>query len=306
MQWCEIIVKIPIEFLNTASDITEMAVPHGFYIEDYSDLEEEAPKIAHVDLIDEDLLNKRKDIAFIHIYINPTENPAETLSFLTDRFGAAGIAFDISQNDVNDEDWATSWKKYYKPVKIGKNIVVVPSWEEYIENPEDVIITLDPGMAFGTGTHATTKLCLELIEKNLTKGTQMLDIGTGSGILAIGALKLGALKVTAVDIDETAVKSAHENSKLNNVSEKIEIIKGDLADAVNGKFSLISANIVADVILRLIKDLHCYLAPGGIFLASGIIEPRESEIKEALVKAGFKIKETLNNEGWVAVSACLP
>ncbi|MEF9983869.1 MAG: 50S ribosomal protein L11 methyltransferase [Oscillospiraceae bacterium] len=300
--WTEINVEISHNDVDMASDICHMAVPYGIYIEDYFDLLTEAPKIAHVDFYDEELLKKDPNIAIIHIYISPDENPLEAISYLKDRFEAMGLAYSINTKSVVEEEWATAWKKYYHPTRLSDNLVVCPSWEEYEkEKPTDKILTLDPGMAFGTGTHDTTRLCVKLLDKYSFQGMEMLDVGCGSGILAITATLLGSGRTVGVDIDELAVRVAKENAALNN-AQKVEFICGDLVEKVEGKFDVICANIVADVIIRLAPDIAKFLKENGIIILSGIIDERENDVVEALNEQGLVQKDKLSNKGWVALA----
>lgn len=303
MQYNEITLRVPASDVETASAIANLVVPYGLYIEDYSDIEELAPQIAHVDLIEQELLDRDRSHALIHLYIPQAENPSEAVSFLRERFTAANIPHEVSQVSVNEEDWATAWKKYYFPTKVGERLVVVPSWETYEKGQNEVILTMDPGMAFGTGTHDTTRLCMQLLEKCVKAGVSLLDIGTGSGILAVSALLLGAGRAVGVDIDEVAVRVAKENAAANGVSDCSEFIAGDLAEKVNGKFDIITANIVADVIIRLTPDLGRFLAPDGVFIASGIIDARENDVTEALKSVGLTVLDRLASGGWVALLA---
>ncbi len=303
MQYQEIIFQVPALQVDTAAAIANLAVPYGIYIEDYSDIEETAPKIAHVDLIEQELLERDREHALIHLYIPLEQNLGEAISFLQERFQAAAIPYTVTQNVVNEEDWATAWKRYYSPTKIGSRLVVVPSWESYQKKPDEIILTMDPGMAFGTGTHETTQLCLQLLEQYISSESHLLDIGTGSGILAIASLLLGGKNAVGVDIDETAVRVAKENAAANGVADRIEWIAGDLAQKVNGKFHIITANIVADVIIRFIPDLKRFWMPGSVFIASGIIDSREQDVIQALSKAGMKILQRVTAGGWVALAA---
>ena len=207
----------------------------------------------------------------------------------------------IETSSINEEDWSTAWKKYYHPTKIGKNIVVVPCWEEYTLEPNQVQVTLDPGMAFGTGTHETTRLCMELLETCVTKDSSLLDIGTGSGILAITALLLGAKSATGVDIDELSVKVAQENADLNKVGEKIELVCGDLTEKISGTYDILTANIVADVIIRLSLDVKKFMHINSKLIVSGIIVERCDEVVEALEKANLTIINRAEENGWVAL-----
>lgn len=303
MEYNEIKLRIATKDLETAEAIANLAVPYGIYIEDYSDIEELAPQIAHVDLIEQELLDRDRDHGIIHLYISLDQNPGEAVSFLRERLEAQEIGYTVEQTLVNEEDWATAWKKYYFPTKVGDRIVVVPSWEIYEKQENDLVLTMDPGMAFGTGTHDTTRLCMQLLEQYVDNNTTLLDIGTGSGILAVAAVLLGAVNATGVDIDEVAVRVAGENALANGTTERCTFLAGDLTDRVNGKFSLITANIVADVIIRLAPSLKTFLAEGGVFIASGIIEPRAGDVEEAIRQAGLTVVERRESGGWVALAA---
>ncbi len=300
--WTEINVKIPHKNVVQAEDICNMAVPYGIYIEDYSDLLTEAPKIAHIDLIDEDLLKKDRDNAIIHIYISPEENPMEAVSYLKDRFTAENIKYEIDTQSVIEEEWATAWKKYYHPMRLSERLVVCPSWEHYEKTTSDEkVITLDPGMAFGTGTHDTTSLCVKLLDEYVKPNMEMLDVGCGSGILAIAGKMLGTGRTVGVDIDELAVRVAKDNAKLNNQDE-IEFICGDLTQKVTGKFDIVSANLVADIVIRLSGDISTFLKEDGVIIVSGIIEEREADVAEAMDIAGLQLDKRMANGGWVALA----
>ena len=303
MQYSEIRIQVRTQDVDTAGAIAGLVVPYGFYIEDYSDIEELAPQIAHIDLIEQELLERDRTHAVIHLYISPDENPAEAVSFLRERFDAAGISYTVQTDLVDEEDWATAWKKYYFPTKIGERLVICPSWESYAPAPGETVLTMDPGMAFGTGTHETTRLCIQLLEEAVTPGMDLLDIGTGSGILAIAALLFGARAAVGVDIDEVAVRVARENAKANGVGGRARFIAGDLAAKVDGVFPVVTANIVADVIIRLIPDLGRFLTEGGAFIASGIIDARERDVTSALEAAGYRVEKRCESGGWVALLA---
>jgi ribosomal protein L11 methyltransferase len=207
-------------------------------------------------------------------------------------------------SSVNEEDWSTSWKKYYKPIKLGDKIVIKPTWEDYAINEGEIIIELDPGMAFGTGTHETTAMCIEMLEKHLKTGDVVFDIGTGSGILAITSSKLGANNVVGVDLDEVAVKAAIENvatNKLNNV----EILYGDLTNVLTGKANIVVANIIAEVIIGLTETVKPFMEKDGIFITSGIIRDRRDDVLDALNLSGHRIIEVKEKGEWVAIVAAL-
>lgn len=300
MDWTEIKATVPSAQVDEAAAIANMTVPYGIYIEDYSNLEQDALEIAHIDLIDEDLVNKDRTKSIIHLYIADSDNAVEVLSFLKERMAAAGIKFDIDSEIVDDTDWNENWKKYFKAFEIGDKLAVCPSWEEYNNKENRTVISLDPGAAFGTGTHATTSLCLEILENKIKDTTTILDVGTGSGILAIASMLLGAKSAIGVDIDALSVKTANENAKRNGVSDGTEFIVGDLADKISGKYDIVCANIVADVIIRLFDNVADFMKEDGILIISGIIDIRAAEVEKAALNHGFKILENLTREEWHA------
>lgn len=300
MNWTEIKIKIPLEHLETAEAIANMVVPYGIYVEDYSELEKDAREIAHIDLIDEELINKDRNVCIIHIYINDEENPFEAITYLKERYNAVGINSEIDTDGINESEWADNWKKFFKTTEVGEKLVIRPSWEEYDNKNNRVVLSIDPGAAFGTGTHATTKMCLELLEKYINKDCTMLDVGCGSGILSIAAALLGAKKADGVDIDALAVKVAGENAAINLVENKTNYIKGDLCDKINDKYDVVCANIVADVIISLLTDVDKYMKDDAVFVCSGIIDIREHDVLEAFNRFGYEIIEECECENWRA------
>ena len=299
MDFNEIQIKINTKDLETASAIANMTVPYGIYIEDYSDLETEAVAIAHIDLIDEELLERDKTTALIHIYLPLEESPLEAISFLEERFKAENIGYEITTGEVFSKDYLNNWKKYFKKKEIGEKLLILPSWEKE-EDTNRTILKIDPGAAFGTGTHATTSMCLELLDKYVNNDIEVLDIGCGSGILSVASALLGAKKALGVDIDETAVKVSKETAELNGVTNSTEFFVGDAIKEVDGKFDIIVANIVADVIIYLSDKIKPLLKEGGMFICSGIIEGREQEVQNALIESGFEITEFCNIDNWYA------
>ena len=203
---------------------------------------------------------------------------------------------------VKDEDWSENWKKYYKPFRIGTHLVVRPTWEAYEAAPGDLVIELDPGMAFGTGTHETTSMCMQLLEKHLQEGMRVMDVGTGSGILAIAAARLGAREVLAIDIDPAAVKVARENIALNHVQDRVRAVEGDLCKSEAMPCDLAVANIVADAIRMLAAPLTRHLKKGGLLICSGIIREREQDVLEAALAAGYAVADRLEKGDWVALA----
>lgn len=299
--WTEVKIAVPAQKVDLAGDIANMVVPYGIYIEDYSNLEEEAMEIAHIDLIDEELLAKDREHAVIHIYISPEANPAEAISFLEERYNAEGISHEITCASCVKEDWINNWKKYFKPIPVGEKLLIRPLWEEEFDAQGRTVLDLEPGLAFGTGTHETTRLCLELLEKYLQPGCDFLDMGCGSGILSVAALLLGAKTAVGVDIDPLAVKTAVENARINRVEERFTGICGDLAEKVSGKFHVIAANIVADIVILLSKDAPRFLYEDSVYIVSGIIDTREADVLEAL-RGTFDVIERREEKGWVAMA----
>ena len=299
--WNEITVKVKTEDTARASDVCTVVADMGIYVEDYSDLENVVWNIAHVDLIEQELLERDRTHSLIHVYIKQEKDALECVEFIKARLDAEGIEYETSIVGVNEEDWANNWKQYYHTQRIGKRIVVTPSWEEYTPAEGEVQMRLDPGMAFGTGTHDTTRLCLELLEEVVTPETRILDVGTGSGILSVGGVLLGAPSALGVDIDPVAVKVANENAEINKVNGKTEFVCGDLTDKVHGKFEIVTANIVADVIIRLLSTVKNYLLKGGVLIVSGIIDTRADEVENACHEAGFVTEKRLEHGGWVAI-----
>lgn len=298
MDWTEITAKVPTDKTDEAAAIANMTVPYGIYIEDYTNLEADAEEIAHIDLIDEELVNKDRTHSVIHMYIAESDNAVEAVSYLRERFSACGIENEINCVLVDDTDWNENWKKYFKAFEVGERLAVCPSWEQYDNRENRTVISLDPGAAFGTGTHATTSLCLEVLENNVTESTTVLDIGTGSGILAIAANLLGAKSAIGVDIDAQSVKTAVQNAEINGVSDKTEFIVGDLADKISGKYDIVCANIVADVVMRLFDNVADYMKDDGILIVSGIIDIRADEVEKSATEHGFKIEKSLTREEW--------
>ncbi len=299
MEWTEIKISVDGSKTETAEAIANMVVPYGIYVEDYSSLEKDAWEIAHIDLIDEDLLKKDRTVSIIHIYISKEENPLEAVEYLKARYEAEGIDCSVDLGTVDEKQWADNWKKFFKTTEIGKKLVIRPSWEPKPQT-DRAVLSIDPGAAFGTGTHATTKMCLELLEKYVEKDSTLLDIGSGSGILSIASVLLGAKSAIGVDIDPVAVKVAKENAEINDVGERTEYLEGDLLEKVNGKYDIVCANIVADVIISLLDTVPEFLNTGSLFICSGIIDVREHDVLSAFKKHGFKIIDECECENWRA------
>ena len=300
--WTEIRIIVPNQYLETAGDIAQMTVPYGIYIEDYSMLEEEVEQIAHIDLIDEELLAKDRTHGIVHIYISPEDNPQEAIAFLKERYTSEEIPHTIECESCVEEDWLNNWKKYFNPIPVGEKLLIRPTWRDEFDADGRVVLNLDPGLAFGTGTHETTRLVLQVIEKYAGKGKTFLDIGCGSGILAVAGLLLGCDSAVGVDIDEMAVKTAGENAQLNGVSDRFEVLCGNLTDKISGTYDIVAANIVADAIIMLSRDVGSFMKDDSVYIMSGIIDTRSEEV-EAAVSENFEIIDKYEENGWVCLVA---
>lgn len=302
MEYTEVKIFVKTEDTERASSVAIMTVPYGIYIEDYSDLEQGAWEIAHIDLIDEDLLKKNREESIIHVFIEEGNNPAEAVSFIAERLNAEKISHTIETDGVNSDDWQDKWKAFFKPQSIGERLFVRPVWIDDYDSGSRAVLNIEPGAAFGTGTHETTRLCLETLDKIIKKDDTVLDIGCGSGILAIASMLLGAKEGFGVDIDPLAVKTAKENGLMNNLKEpELTFVCGDLADKVTKKYDVVVANIVADIIILFSTQVRAFMKPGAKFIASGIIDTRADEVCLALQNAGLILKERIEDNGWVCL-----
>lgn len=297
--WAEIAITVKTEDIETAGNIANMVVPYGIYIEDYSALEEDAAEISHYDFIDDSLLHKDRTKGIIHIYINPHENPLEAVSFITERLNSENIEHEIKTASCKTEDWVNNWKQYFHAMPIGKKLLIRPLWEKEYDTDGRIVLNIEPGLAFGTGSHPTTKLCLETLEKYIDENSTVLDIGCGSGILSIAALLLGAKSAFGVDIDKLAVKTAIENAKENGFGSPVfDAVNGNLSDKVSGKYNVIVANIVADIIMQFNEEVSEFLEDGGIYITGGIIDIRKDEVVRSFEQNGFEIIANYEEKGW--------
>ena len=308
MKWTEITIKTTTEAVEAISNILMEERCGGVMIEDPKDFLFQKKNELDWDYVEEEVFNKSgQDGVLIKTYIPEERNVLELIETVKARiallpsFGLDIGEGSVSLSNVNESDWANEWKKYYKPTKVGKKIVVKPSWEEYEKQEGDLIIELDPGMAFGTGTHETTSMCIRELENYVDETKTVFDIGCGSGILAIAAAELGAKEVVAGDLDEVAVKVSKENCEINHVSDKVVVKHGSLFEVVDSKADVIVANIIADIIKILAKDVSKFLKEDGVFISSGIILAKIDEVCEALEENGFEIVKVERLGEWSAI-----
>lgn len=300
-EWVQVKVTVPLERLDDLVAIMSM-ITNQLQIEDYSDIDLAS---CYGDLIDESILNADKTIASVSVYLPGDRPMSDEMAFLRERLAVADLSdvAKIELNGVNEEDWANAWRAYYKPLHIGNRMVIVPAWEEYEPAENEIVVTMDPGMAFGTGSHETTRLVIGLLEKYTKEGCRMLDVGCGSGILAICASKLGAGECFAYDIDPTAVRVANENVEKSGQTN----IKCGVADLLRGvdesrPYDLITANIVADIIIRMAPDVGKLMHENTVLLVSGIILGRSEDVVEAIENNGLKITERVVDNDWCAMA----
>ncbi len=301
-EWTQVRVRVPLSELDDLIAVMSM-INNNLMIEDYSDIDTNL-KTCYGDLIDEQILNADKSVAAVSVFVPSDRSYMDDVAFIRQRLEVLGLHGEIELVGVNEEDWANSWKQYYKPLKIGERIVICPAWESYTPVEGELVIRMDPGMAFGTGTHETTRLVIRLLESYTRVGCRMLDVGTGTGILAICASRLGASLCRAYDIDPTAVRVARENIADSGL-ENVTCDQSDLLRQVSlegGKYDLICANIVADIIIRMTPDVGAYLAEGGVILASGIIAERCEDVVAAFEANGFRVIERLVDNDWCGLA----
>ena len=294
--------------------VTEMLTEHGVtgvIIDDQRDFQDfMAHNQAYWDYVDEDLVKEKENLCRVTFYVENSPAGYGTIAAIRMDMHAMKQKHPeyapllLTMENVKDEDWENNWKQFYKPMEIGERLLVIPAWEK-AEAKGRVTLTLNPGLTFGTGSHATTRLCLTALESRIHGGERVLDLGCGSGILSIAALRLGAGSAFACDIDEKCIDVAYENAALNGIGKKqLTVRQGDatkegaLRDAIGTGYDVVVANIVADVIISLAPQVRHFLKEDGWFLTSGIIDDRADEAAAALTAAGWNIVESCTSEGW--------
>lgn len=308
MTYSEIVFTVDSKDKEIASDIVGMLNCGGIYIEDYTDLEDD-PTVKQVGIVDEVLLEKDKTKVLLHVYADEHTSVEDCIAFVSDRFSSENITYEVEIKHVDEEDYANSWKQYYKPIKIGNRVVIVPEWEPYEKADGEITVTLNPGMAFGTGTHETTSMCIEALQDIVFEGDEVLDIGCGSGILSVTALLCGANRADATDIDRNAVNVAYENAELNGVKDRLHATEDNILSAespirtAGKKYNVVIANIVADVIIEICGFVKTLIKPYGCFVASGIISERLDDVVKAMNDNGLCVAAIHEKRGWNCIIA---
>ena len=311
MNWMEIKVLTTTQAADLISELLMEAGSEGTMIEDKNDVAANQRPEGQWDIIDEAIAERIGDDVKVTGYYPIDERLSDTVAHLQAelrRLRGLGLDFDLGKLEVvtkgfEDEDWSESWKKSFKPIRLGEHFVVRPGWAEYQPQPGDHVIEIDPGMAFGTGTHETTGMCTALVEKYVRPGMRVIDIGTGSGILAIAAAHMGADEVLATDLDPVAVRVAAENARANGFGEKIDCRCGDLLDVVDVSGDVVIANIIADVIVMLARPVRERIVEDGLFICSGIAVDRREDVIAALNDADYEILDAPVKGEWAAFAA---
>ncbi|OPJ55607.1 50S ribosomal protein L11 methyltransferase [Alkalithermobacter paradoxus] len=307
MKWIEITVRTTTEATEAITNILYESGVGGVVIEDPKDFLFQEKKDTDWDYIEEEVFNTGYEGSIIKAYLSEEKNVIAEVEMIREKIKLLpSYGLDIGEGSVeitqvDEEDWANAWKQYYKPTKVSNKIVIKPTWEEYINKDDEMVIELDPGMAFGTGTHETTRMCIEELENQVDESKVVFDIGCGSGILSIAAAKLGASKVIGVDLDPVAVKVSKENVKVNEVENIVDVRHGNLMDVITEKADVIVANIIADIIIILSDEIANFLVDKGIFISSGIILSKIEDVKAALEKNGFEVLDVKTMGEWAAI-----
>lgn len=306
MEWIELIVHTTTAGSDQISEILMDCGASGTMIEDKSDIPDPDKPHGIWEIIDPKLLENMPEDVLVHAWYEENEKLPSLIDAIRGRLSEfSGThpepgTLQLETRSVDDRSWTDVWKKYFKPFYAGEHLVVKPTWEPFDPKPDDLVIEIDPGMAFGSGTHETTGMCLALLEEMISGGEEIIDVGTGSGILAIGAALLGASHVLAIDIDPDAVRVAAENVAKNHVEQIVSVQEGNLLDRVSAVCDICVANIISDVIIAFAAPLMNHIRPGGLFICSGIVSVRSDEVENALRDAGYEILRKVTRGEWTA------
>lgn len=311
MNWTEVTVRTNTAGADMISELLMSAGAKGTVIEDRHDAAQNLLGSTKWDILDDSILALMDEDVLVRAYLPEDASGPDRVAWIRaalESLTPEAIGFDggplaLALGSVREEDWAENWKQYYKPFRVGKRLVVKPVWEIFDASETDLVIEIDPGMAFGNGTHETTAMCMALLEKYFRPGMTVLDVGAGSGILALTAARLGAQAVTAVDIDPVAVRVARENIERNGLAGQITAKAGDLLEGIDARADIVVANIIADVIVLLSGAVRGHMMHDGLFICSGIIKDREGDVCRALSAASFTIESVTRQGEWVAIAA---
>jgi ribosomal protein L11 methyltransferase len=308
LKWSEICIQTTNEAVEPISNILHESGASGLVIEDPLDLSKEHQN-TFGEIFELNPTDYPAEGVYIKAYLLMNDVFKETVEDIQSKVGyLPNFEIDIGKNlvtltEIDEEDWATAWKKYYKPVKVSKNVTIVPTWEYYKPSAEEIIIELDPGMAFGTGTHPTTILSIQALEQYLQRNDIVIDVGSGSGVLSIASALLGAKHIYAYDLDDVAVHSTKINATLNNLNNQIDAKQNNLLENVNIKANVIVSNILAEIIVKFVADAWNNLKKDGLFITSGIIQDKKQIVIDELKQKGFAILEINEMEDWISIVA---
>lgn len=311
MDWMGVTILTTTAGADMVSELLMRAGSDGTMIEDKNDVALEQRPEGQWDIIDEAIARRIGDDVKVTGYFEADAKLADRIHLIRAelaRLRSMELGFDAGKLELltqsfAEENWAENWKKAFKPIRLGKHIVIKPGWCDYAAQPEDQIIEIDPGMAFGTGTHETTGMCVELVEKYVHPGMRVIDVGTGTGILAIAAMHMGAQDALAIDIDRVAVRVAAENVRINGYEGRIRCVAGNLLDEVDEAADVVIANIIADVIIMVAAPVKKHILPGGKFICSGISSEKKQAVLDALEAADYRVLDVLERGGWCAMAA---
>ena len=311
MDWISMKVRTTTEGAEAVSAMFMELGIMGAMIEDKADVAVNQRPSGFWDILGDEIAARMEDDVKVTVYIAADERAQDTVAHVRqelNRLSRMDLGFDpgkltLEVGSVDDEDWAENWKSRYKPFRLGRHFIVKPTWEHFDAEPEDKIIEIDPGMAFGSGTHETTGMCVALLEENVRPGMTVIDVGTGTGILAIAAAKMGARDVLATDLDPMATRVATENVALNHLSDTVRTACGDLLESVDETADIVVANIIADVICMMAATVRSHIVPGGLFICSGIARERKDEVLSALNEAGYTDLDIRDKGEWTAIAA---
>ncbi len=305
MRWIEVTVESNAQGADIIVEQFHALGAQGAQVIDGGDIPTYQEALKNFELLDESIKRPPEGVVLVKAWLHDEKQLESIKNALQSLPNITKIdlgSLKLSAKSVADDEWKYKWKEDFKTLHIGSRFVIKPSWGKYTAQKDEIVIEIDPGLAFGTGLHETTDMCLTLLEENLNGGT-LLDIGTGSGILSVAAAKLGAKEVLAVDRDPLAVEAARNNAKINNVDDIVKIISGDLAKGINKSFDTVVSNILAEAIVQLAPSLNDILNENGCFIASGIVKDKEDNVIRALEKYGFAVAEVRRKADWTAIKA---